>query len=127
MRWWGLFRSDLYARLRRFAGAFDLITANPPYVDAPGMAELPRDVADFEPALALDGGADGLDFIRRLLRETPAMLAQRGVLAIEIQAGQSERVVSLFDEAGFTDVSTERDYGGHERIVSGVKDASNPG
>lgn len=120
----GLYRSDLYARLDRFAGSFDLITANPPYIDAPGMAELPRDIADFEPRLALDGGEDGLDFIRRLLRETPAMLAPGGVLAIEIQAGQAERVVALFAEAGFTDVATERDYGGHERIVSGVRGTS---
>ncbi|MEM1034000.1 MAG: peptide chain release factor N(5)-glutamine methyltransferase [Myxococcota bacterium] len=115
----GLYRSDLYDRLQRFAGAFDLIVSNPPYIDDPGMSELPRDVRDFEPALALTGGEDGLDLIRRLVREAPGMLAPDGVCAVEIQAGQADRVAALFREVGFVGIARTRDYGGHERIVSG--------
>jgi release factor glutamine methyltransferase len=118
----GLYRSDLFARLQRFAGQFDLITANPPYIDPQSMTELPRDVRDFEPHLALEGGGDdGLAFIRRLVTEAPTMLAEQGVLAIEIQAGQADAVASCLEKAGFDAIERERDYGGHERIISGVK------
>jgi ribosomal protein L3 glutamine methyltransferase len=64
-------------------GLFDLILCNPPYVNAASMAALPAEYLA-EPAIALAGGADGMDFVRRLLRDAPAHLAPRGALVIEI-------------------------------------------
>lgn len=74
----GLASPDLRAR-----GPFDLILCNPPYVNAQSMAALPAEYRA-EPALALAGGADGMDFIRRLLRDAPAYLSAHGVLVLEI-------------------------------------------
>lgn len=69
--------------LAALAGPFDLILCNPPYVNAQSMAVLPPEY-QAEPALALAGGSDGMDFIRRLLREAPSRLSPDGVLVLEI-------------------------------------------
>jgi ribosomal protein L3 glutamine methyltransferase len=74
----GLASSELRSR-----GPFDLILCNPPYVNAQSMAALPLEYRA-EPALALAGGADGMDFIRQLLRDAPAQLSEQGVLVLEI-------------------------------------------
>ncbi|BBF91566.1 50S ribosomal protein L3 N(5)-glutamine methyltransferase [Blastochloris tepida] len=80
-----LFRGDLFAPV---AGAhYDLILTNPPYVDAEGMAGLPLEAAH-EPQMALDGGADGLDIVRRILAEAPAHLALSGAMMCEVGRGR---------------------------------------
>jgi ribosomal protein L3 glutamine methyltransferase len=81
-----LLQGDLFAPVK--GGRYDLILANPPYVDAKGMAALPREYRH-EPALALDGGADGLALIRRILAETPAHLAPKGGLLCEVGRGKA--------------------------------------
>ena len=110
---------DLAAPLAAHA-PFTLIVANLPYVPTGELAALPPDVRT-EPALALDGGADGLDLVRRLIADAPALLAPGGVLALEIGAGQAEATRALLVAAGFTDVQTRKDLGGIERVVSGVR------
>ena len=75
-----LFRSDLYAAVR---GPYDLIVCNPPYVTDAGMARLPREYLA-EPALALAGGADGMDLVRRILRDAPDHMTADAVLVLEI-------------------------------------------
>ncbi len=110
---------DLAAPLAAHA-PFTLIVANLPYVPTAELAALPPDVRT-EPALALDGGADGLDLVRRLIADAPALLAPGGVLALEIGAGQAEATRALLQAAGFTDVQTRKDLGGIERVVSGVR------
>jgi ribosomal protein L3 glutamine methyltransferase len=75
-----LLRSDGLAAL---PGPYDLILCNPPYVNAASMAELPAEYRA-EPALALAGGADGMDFVRALLREAPSRMSDEGVLVLEI-------------------------------------------
>jgi release factor glutamine methyltransferase len=100
---------------------FDLITGNPPYIPSSDIAGLDADVRDHEPRLALDGGKDGLDLVRRILPLALKRLRSGGVLALEIGHDQGPRVKALFVSAGFADVSGERDYGGIERVVSGVK------
>jgi release factor glutamine methyltransferase len=99
---------------------FDLITANPPYIADPEFATLPADVRAFEPRLALSGGPDGLDVMRRVVSGARARLRRGGVLAVEMGAGQAERVKALFGEVGFADVAVDKDYGGHARVVSGL-------
>ena len=98
---------------------FDLITANPPYIPAAELASLASDIRDFEPRQALDGGADGLDLVRRIVDEAPRWLVTGGVLACEIGHDQANRVAQLFEERGFADIDRRLDYGGHERVVSG--------
>jgi release factor glutamine methyltransferase len=79
-------------------GPFDLILCNPPYVAA--GADLPRDVAEWEPHEALFAGADGLDEYRRLASLIPPLLAPRGLGCIEIGLGQHEAVAHLFEAEG---------------------------
>jgi release factor glutamine methyltransferase len=115
------FEADLFAlppgaRLARL----DLVTANPPYIPEGEAPELAIDIRKFEPHGALFAGADGLDVLRRLVRDAPAHLDQNGVLAVEVAAGQAPSVADLFREHGFTAIEKKRDYGGHERVVSGV-------
>lgn len=110
-------QSDLFADLG-VDHRFDLITANPPYI-AVGE-RLPQTIFDHEPHLALFGGADGLAIARRIIAEAPAHLCPGGVLAMEIGAGQAPDTAKLFEAAGFTDVRARKDYGGIDRVVSGV-------
>jgi release factor glutamine methyltransferase len=82
------------------AGRFDLVLCNPPYVEA--GAELPREVAEWEPAEALFAGPDGLDAYRRLAPLLRPLLAPGGIACLEIGAGQSVSVSALFEAEGFT-------------------------
>lgn len=114
--------SDLFADVP--AGArFDVITANPPYIASGDLDGLMPDVRDFEPRAALDGGPDGLDLVRRIVRGAPAFLDDDGVLAMEIGAGEAPATRALFDAAGYRDVAVDRDYAKIERVVSGVRPA----
>jgi len=85
------------------------------------LATLMPDVRDHEPRLALDGGPDGLDLVRRIVTEAPDHLEPEGVLAIEIGAGEAPATVALFEERGFKDVRADRDLARIERVVSGVR------
>lgn len=115
----GLVRSDLFEGFASCRGRLDLVTANPPYIPEAEMAELPADIRDFEPRLALAAGAHGLDVTKRIADQALAMLARGGVLAIEVMAGAAPEVARLFASAGLSDIEVARDYGGHERVVSG--------
>jgi release factor glutamine methyltransferase len=109
---------DLFAPLGDVRA--DLIVSNPPYLDAPMLAALPPEVAEFEPRVALDGGADGLDVIRPLVAGARAHLRPGAALVLETAGGeQARRVVALLDAADFTQVSLRRDLAGVERFVAG--------
>jgi release factor glutamine methyltransferase len=114
-------RSDLFAAFTPGKQRFDLITANPPYIAQGDSGTLAVDIRNFEPHLALFGGDDGLDLVRKIITEAPAFLDEGGVLAMEIGAGQSGEVVALFEAAGYREVGVRRDYGGHDRVVSGLR------
>jgi len=98
---------------------FDLVTANPPYIPDADVAELEPGIRDFEPRLALAGGSDGLSVIRRIVADAPARLSPGGVLALEVGHDQAGRVSELFEQAGLSSIERRRDYGGHDRVVSG--------
>jgi len=121
---WGVdFRAgDLYAALPS-ASRFELIVSNPPYIPSAELSSLMADVRDFEPALALDGGADGLSFYRRLAERADKHLVPGGVLAVEVGAGQAGAVAELFARAGLVDGDVDRDFAGHERVVSARRGA----
>lgn len=109
-------RGDLFDALRGEA-PFDVITANPPYIPSRDIEGLDPDVAAFEPRLALDGGADGLDFYRRLAKEAPSWLVEGGVLLVEVGQGQAGDVERAFVAAGATETRVTEDYGKVARVV----------
>ena len=110
---------DLDAPLAAHA-PFSLIVANLPYIPTADLSSLSPDVRS-EPVLALDGGADGLDLVRRLVTAAPALLSPGGALALEIGAGQAAATNALLRGAGFADIQTRKDLAGIERVVSGVR------
>jgi release factor glutamine methyltransferase len=110
--------ADLLAPLGA-AGA-DLIVANLPYIPTSTLATLSPEVTRHEPVAALDGGADGLAEIRRLIATAGSRLADVGVLVLETAGGtQTSVVVALMRTAGFTRVATRADLPGVERFVAG--------
>ncbi len=114
-------QSDLFAA---FAGRrFDVVTANPPYIPTADLATLMPDVRDHEPRLALDGGDDGLDLVRRIAEGAPPCLEPDGLLAVEIGAGEASATVAIFEGHGFRDVRVHRDIARIERVVSAVRPA----
>ncbi len=81
-------------------GPFDVIVSNPPYIGSDNIAALPPEVRLFDPRLALDGGADGLNSYRAIAAIAPGLLAANGVIVVEIGAGQAEAVAALLAGAG---------------------------
>ena len=97
-------------------GRFDLILSNPPYIATGEIAGLMPDVSDYEPALCLDGGADGYDAYRRLVPELPGLLQPHGAAVLELGAGQAVTVTALAAAAGLrADIRT--DLGGIARAI----------
>ncbi len=107
--------SDLFASVR---GKFNLIVSNPPYVKSGELKELQKEVKDHEPALALDGGEDGLDFYRRIAAEAPKHLVKGGTLLLECGAGQAQEIVKLLGKFEYTMIM--RDYNDVERFIRAV-------
>jgi release factor glutamine methyltransferase len=104
-------------------GALDLIVSNPPYIPTGELATLPPEVKR-EPRAALDGGRDGLDIIRRLVQAAPRALKVGGALALEVGAGQAQKVAALFADEGFSSIAIRRDLAGIERVVFGLRTTS---
>ncbi len=109
-------QSDLFSEIPE---RFDVITANPPYIESAEIETLSVEVRDHEPRLALDGAADGLAFYRRLAAESGAHLKPGGRLYLEIGMSQGEAVASLLEAAAFSDIQIIRDLAGRDRIVKG--------
>ena len=105
-------QSDLWENI---SGTFDLIVSNPPYIARADIDGLSAEV-HCEPRLALDGGADGLDIVRRIVSVAADYLNAKGTLALEIGAGQAAAVCSLFDAARW-EGGIKKDFAGVERFV----------
>lgn len=101
---------------------FDIIVSNPPYISKCDVLTLESNVKDFEPILALDGGKDGLDFYRNIVRYAPDMLEYNGILAFEIGYDQANDVSKLL-ENNFKEISIINDYAGNDRVITAKKDA----
>lgn len=110
--------SDLFEKLS--PQKFDLIVSNPPYIKTSVIDALEPEVASHEPLLALDGGRDGLDFYRRIVKEAGNFLIRGGMLFLEIGYDQGEAVAGLLKEAGFVEIEIRKDYGGLDRVVFGT-------
>jgi release factor glutamine methyltransferase len=103
---------------RGIEGRFDLIVSNPPYIPTVDLPRLPREVRNFDPWLALDGGIDGLAAYRRILPESRRLLAPGGWLLVELGAGQAAKVTAVASQCGFTDVRTYQDLAGANRVAA---------
>lgn len=109
--------SDLFDRLSEDE-LFDLIISNPPYVRGAEIAALDPEVSRWEPCGALDGGADGLDFYRRIAAQGFDRLRSNGAVVVEIGAGMGEAVTTIFKgNPGCAQVEVYKDYAGKERVV----------
>jgi release factor glutamine methyltransferase len=104
-------------------GPFDVIVSNPPYIASGDIATLAPEVRDFDPRLALDGGADGLDFYRAIAAAAPALLAPGGALVVELGTGQTEPVAALFAAVGLAPSPPRPDLNGVPRALVAIKRA----
>ena len=109
--------SDLFENID---GKYDFIVSNPPYIVKDVISTLMPEVKDYEPANALDGGEDGLDFYRQIIKESPKYLNKKGRLYFEIGYDQGESVSNLMRDAGFEDILVKSDLSGNDRCVMGI-------
>lgn len=99
------------------AGVFDVVVSNPPYIPSGDIGGLAVEVRAHDPALALDGGPDGLSAVRDILKTAREALGADGWLAMEVGFDQTEAVMDLAAKAGWADVGRARDMAGHQRVV----------
>ncbi len=105
-------QTDLFEKIR---GRFNVIVCNPPYVRSDEIPGLAREVKDYEPRIALDGGADGLDFYRRLAKEVNRYIARGGMLILECGEGQATEIIRLFEKRDYAIVI--KDFAGEDRFL----------
>ena len=116
IRW---IQSDLFEKI---PDAYDLIVTNPPYISDPVIDGLEPEVRDHEPRLALSGGADGLDILKRIAEEAGGHLRDRGVLLMEIGDEEGPETQRILKENGFKDLRIIRDLSGRDRVVKARKE-----
>ncbi|MGI6199691.1 MAG: peptide chain release factor N(5)-glutamine methyltransferase [Christensenellales bacterium] len=110
------FQGDLFAALPE--GRYDLIACNPPYIPTGDIPGLMPEVRDYDPRLALDGGADGLACYRAVIAGAPGRLEAGGWIALEVGRGQAGAVAALLEAAGFGPPQIARDLAGVDRVVA---------
>ncbi|MCI6737271.1 MAG: peptide chain release factor N(5)-glutamine methyltransferase [Intestinibacter sp.] len=111
-------KSDVFSNVSR-ENKFDIIVSNPPYIKKSDIDGLDRQVKDFEPYNALEGGEDGLDFYRKITRESREFLNENGILAYEVGHDQASDVSKIMQQNGFKGIYTKSDLQGFERVVIG--------
>ena len=103
-------------------GLFDIIVSNPPYIPTGDIEGLMPEVMDWEPRWALDGGKDGLEIVRKIIKDAPLFLKSKGFLAMEIGFGQSEEVSRIISDTDkFHNIKMIKDLSGIERVVTAWK------
>ena len=113
-------KGSLFSPVEKYM-LFDLITANPPYIGSSDIDGLQREVRDWEPVEALDGGADGLDFYRAILSKAAGYLKASGWIFFELGFGQSEDVAELAGKAGLKNIELIKDFAGIDRVLKAIK------
>ena len=113
-----LFKSDV----DKFnLGKYDLIVSNPPYIKTLKIKYLERDVAEFEPKLALNGGLDGLSEIRKVIKKSSELIKKNGKFILEIGFDQKNKVINLLKKEGFYINSTHKDLANNDRCIVSTK------
>ena len=102
-------------------GKYDLIVSNPPYIPSKDIKNLSKDIINYEPLIALNGGLDGLDLIRKVIYKSNSLLKRNGLLAIEIGFNQYLKVSSLLKQYGFREMSRQCDYNHNVRCIISTK------
>ena len=102
-------------------GKYDLIVSNPPYVPFKEIRNLTKDIINFEPIVALNGGKDGLDLIKKVIYKSTKLLKKGGLLAIEIGNKQYPKVSDLLNQLGFKEMSKLYDYNRNVRCIISTK------
>jgi len=115
---------DLFAPVGGMS--FDCLVSNPPYVRRDEIKTLQKEIRDYEPTEALDGGIDGLDFYRRIFKDASAYLSENGIIMLEIGLGQADAIRQLAQHAGFTQPRFIKDFAGIERIAAIDGSTSSP-
>ena len=113
-----LYKSDI----DNFSSAkYDLIISNPPYVKKIDLKKLDKDIIDYEPKLALDGGLDGLSKIRKVIKKSSELIKLNGKLIIEIAFDQRKMVINILKDNGFFINSVVKDLGKNDRCIISTK------
>ncbi len=102
-------------------GKYDLIVSNPPYIPTKDIKNLSNDITNYEPLIALDGGRDGLDLIKKVIYKSNYLLKRNGLLAIEIGYKQYLKVSKILRSNGFKEISKEYDYKQNVRCIISTK------
>ena len=103
------------------AGKYDLIVSNPPYIPSRDIKNLSKDIIHYEPKIALDGGIDGLDLIKKIIYKSKHLLKRNGLLALEIGFNQYSKVSSILRHHRFREMSKEYDYNRNVRCIISTK------
>ena len=102
-------------------GKYDLIVSNPPYIKTCKLKYLERDVAEFEPRLALNGGLDGLSVIRKVIKKTSELIKKNGKFILEIGFDQKNKVIEILNRKGFYINSIQKDLANNDRCIVSTK------
>ena len=102
-------------------GKYDLIVSNPPYIKRSDLKYLDRDVVNFEPKIALDGGIDGLSEIRKVIKKSSQLIKKNGKLILEIGFDQKEKVKKILISKGFYINNVYKDYSNKDRCIISTK------
>lgn len=102
-------------------GKYDLIVSNPPYIPTKDIKNLSEDIINYEPLIALDGGVDGLDLIKKVIYKSNHLLKREGLLALEIGCNQYKKVSNILRYQGYREMSREYDYNRNVRCIISTK------
>tara|TARA_Y100000590_G_scaffold281382_1_gene316507 strand:- start:2117 stop:2956 length:840 start_codon:yes stop_codon:yes gene_type:complete len=102
-------------------GKYDLIVSNPPYIPTKDIKNLSKGITKYEPLIALNGGLDGLDLIKKVIYKSTYLLKTKGLLAIEIGNNQYLKVSNILKHSGFIELSKEYDYKDNVRCIISTK------
>ena len=102
-------------------GKFDLVISNPPYIPSKDIKNLSRDITNYEPRVALDGGLDGLDLIKKVIYKSNHLLKRCGLLVIEIGYNQYQKVSDILKRRGLREIAREYDYNRNVRCIISTK------
>jgi len=104
-----------------YSTKYDLIVSNPPYIPFKDLKNLSKDIRNFEPLIALNGGNDGLDIIKKVIYKSKCLLKKNGTLAIEIGNNQYSKVVRLLKNNNYREIGKEIDYNNNVRCIITTK------
>jgi len=102
-------------------GKYDLIVSNPPYIPTRDIKNLSKDIINYEPLIALNGGVDGLDLIKKIIYKSNHLLKREGLLALEIGYNQYKEVSSMLRNQGYREISRQHDYNRNVRCIISTK------